>query len=236
MNPILYHSLIWILSCILSGLLLSIHKHRDQIPTLIKNLGQGTWDRWYRWHLETLAVAAFLIGIAILAPALDRGFTWALRWGLPAYFGVHVPSEWIGVCALVLAHGRNSVMFRFIEASKQDQDQVIGNLRATFLKMQPRINGIYSNTKKWSAKDYLDIDISNMIENTIAVIEDKKKHQVHCWRWADIYFYGAEAFWLYYFVDHRAPVALAGVFVFVGYGRYRGWYMNRIKNKQNNPA
>lgn len=50
------------------------------------------------WHLETLAVAAFIAAIVIASG--------------------NAPVEWVGFAALVLAHGRNSIMFRLTEAQR----------------------------------------------------------------------------------------------------------------------
>lgn len=48
------------------------------------------------WHYETLVVSMFLLFIVLVT-------------------GNH-PLEWVGLSALVLAHGRNSIMFRMSEA------------------------------------------------------------------------------------------------------------------------
>lgn len=47
------------------------------------------------WHYETLAVCAFVAAIVMVSG--------------------NDPVEWVGFAALSLAHGRNSVMFRFVE-------------------------------------------------------------------------------------------------------------------------
>lgn len=47
---------------------------------------------------------------------------------------------------------------------------------------------------------------------------------VHCWRWARLYFVGKEALWVAYFVVHRSWAALVGCALFLAYPVWRSWY------------
>ena len=51
------------------------------------------------WHYETLAVMVLVAAVVVLSG--------------------DDPTEWVGFAALTLAHGRNSVMFRFSEAQRR---------------------------------------------------------------------------------------------------------------------
>lgn len=112
------------------------------------------------WHYETLSVAAILVAVVLISG--------------------NKSSEWVGFAALMLAHGRNSVMFRLAEA-----------------QAAPTVGG----------------------------------QHVDCYPWARTYFLASEAFWAYYFIDHKAWAALAGVGIFVGFERWRSWYQKQ-RNKR----
>lgn len=63
--------------------------------------------------------------------------------------------------------------------------------------------------------------------------ERRKQAEVYCYRWLTRYFLIKEALWLIYFVWHGAWSALVGVFVFLLYPLWRGWYM---KSKSNSDS
>lgn len=47
---------------------------------------------------------------------------------------------------------------------------------------------------------------------------------VHCWRWARVYFAGKELLWVAYFVAHHSYSALVGCALFLAYPAWRAWY------------
>lgn len=89
------------LVCILGPLAVLCLGPRDALlRTVWKAMIERRWPRLRMWHWETLVIMAAVA--SIIGSATNN------------------PLEWLGFAALCYSHGRNSVMFRLVEAQKRN--------------------------------------------------------------------------------------------------------------------